>query len=108
MKWDTTKKLQTEFMQKDKEVTDEKYYEMLEVLPPEAMVANAFLVGEASNHAPDLSGNYNALYDLYFTDNDKFFYGGIASISDFKAFLINNNNNQNDNKTKHKTSTKRL
>ena len=57
MKWDTSKKLQTDFMQKTDEVPEEKYYEMLEVLPPEAMASNAFLVGEPDDHAKDLSGN---------------------------------------------------
>jgi len=88
MKWDTTKKLQTEFMLKDKEVSEKKYWEMLEVLPPEAMVSNAFLVGEPTDHSKDLSGNYNARYSLYFKDENKFYYGGEASIDDFKTFII--------------------
>jgi hypothetical protein len=88
MKWDTTKKLQTEFIKKDQEVTEEKYYEMLEVLPPFAMVSNAFLVGEPTDYGRDLSGKFNARYSLYFQDNSKCFYGGETSINDFKTFLI--------------------
>ncbi len=34
------------------EVSDERYVEMLCVLPPEAMLRGAFLVGEASDHCP--------------------------------------------------------
>ena len=88
MKWDTTKKLQAESMKKDSEVTEAQYYEMLECLPPIALSANAFLVGEASDYAKDLSGQYNARYALYFRDSEKCYYGGLASIDDYKAFLI--------------------
>ena len=87
MKWDTSKKLQTEFMLKDSEVTESKYYEMLEVLPPEAMASNAFLVGEPTDHAKDLSGNFGARFDLYFKDGEKFYYGGLASLSDYQTFV---------------------
>ena len=81
-------KLQTEFLKKDQEVTAEKYEEMLGCLPPEEMCGNAFLVGEPYDHAKDLSGNFGARYDLYFEADGKFYYGGLASVRDFKAFLI--------------------
>lgn len=32
------------------ETTEERYFEMLECLPPECMIGGGFLVGEASNH----------------------------------------------------------
>ena len=88
MEWNTSKKLQDVFMLKDSEVTAEKYYEMLEVLPPQAMNANSFLVGEPSDHAKDASGVYRPRYALYFTVGEKFYYGGLASEDDYKAFEI--------------------
>lgn len=91
MKWDTTKKLQTEFLLKDKEVPEKEYWDMMEALPPEAMVQNAFLVGEPQDHEKDLSGHFGARYSLYFRDNEKHYFGGYASISDFKTFIINSN-----------------
>jgi hypothetical protein len=84
MKWDTTKKMQTEFILANKEVDNKKYYEMLECLPPVAMVQNAFLVGEPVKH----DKNFIPYYDLYFTHNDKYFYGGITTENDFKTWLI--------------------
>jgi hypothetical protein len=92
MKWDTTKKLQTDFIIPYNEVDEEKYWEMLEVLPPEAMVSNAYLVGEPTDHV-----NGVPRFALYFRKNvtvddkkigEKFFYGGLVSVSDFCLWLI--------------------
>lgn len=85
--WDNTKKLQTEFIIKKEEVTAEKYYEMLECLPPAEMCANAFLVGEPYDH--DKQGDPR--YDLYFMKDDKFYYGGLCDSEDFNIMLIPNN-----------------
>ena len=76
-------------MKKDKEVTEQDYWYMLEVLPPEMQASNAFLVGEPTDHAPDLSHKFGPRYALYFTHDGKYYYGGLASVSDFKTFLIN-------------------
>ena len=83
MQWNTTRKLQTEYI-KGEEVTRERYYEMLEVLPPQAMVQNAFLVGEPTDHGD----HGRARYALYFTQDGKYFYGGLASENDFKIWLL--------------------
>jgi len=83
------KTLQTDLMKKDIEVSADTYWEMLEVLPPEMQVTNAFLVGEPTDHAPDLSHNVRPRFALYFTHDGKYYYGGLASVSDFKTFLIN-------------------
>ncbi len=76
--------LQTEFFQKDSEVTEEIYYHMLGTVPPRIMRSNAFLVGEPVDH--DAQGY--ARYELYFEDNGKFYYGGKASVSDFLIFCV--------------------
>jgi len=82
------KSLQTEFILKDREVTEERYDEMLGVLPPERMTGNAFLVGEAVDYGKDLSGKFLPRYELYFMVCDKYYYGGLASTEDFDAFVI--------------------
>jgi hypothetical protein len=82
-------RLQTEFLLKDKEVSEEKYDEMLGVLPPERATDNAFLVGEPTDHALDRSGRFGARYDLYFIHEGRYYYGGLASVSDFTAFVVN-------------------
>lgn len=75
-------------MLEDSPVEEKTYWEMMGVLPPEAMVSNAFLVGEPSDHGKDRSGLFGARYALYFKNGKGHFYGGLASISDFKTFLI--------------------
>lgn len=81
------KKLQTEFLNKQEEnkITIHKYYEMLEVVPPAMQAPNGFLVGEAYRHGKDQSGEFSALYQLFFYANGEYYNGGLASI---KAFLI--------------------
>lgn len=88
MQWDTTKKLQTDIMLKSEPTTEEIYFEQLGCLPPQAMVSNAFLVGEPFDHDKDLSGIFGARYDLYFIHKKKYYYGGLVSEGDFKTFLI--------------------
>lgn len=70
------------------EVTKDKYFEMLEVLPPQAQATNGFLVGEPYDHAEDMSHEFGPRYQAYFTENGKYYYGGLASVSDFKTFLV--------------------
>ena len=80
--------LQTNFLSKSNEVSEEQYDEMIGAVPPERMTSNAFLVGEASDHGRDLSGRFGARYELYFMQDGKYYHGGLASASDFDAFLI--------------------
>jgi hypothetical protein len=82
------KYFQTEFMLKDREVPAEKYEEMLCCLPPERMTSNAFLVGEASDYGLGLGGHFDARYELYFMSNEKYYYGGLATVQDFDTFTI--------------------
>jgi len=76
--------LQTEFIIKQKEVTAEKYEEMLGCLPPERMTSNAFLVGEPVCH----NSEGKPMFDLYFTEGEKYYYGGLATVSDFNTWII--------------------
>jgi hypothetical protein len=67
-------------MLKNSEVTEENYYYFLGCVPPRAMVRNAFLVGEAYDH----KGKDGApRYELYFTDSDKYYYGGLTTLQEF-------------------------
>lgn len=46
------------------ETTEERYWEMLEVLPPECMIKSGFLVGEAANHRTcKLNGCVKPVFD---------------------------------------------
>ncbi len=79
MKLDTS-----HFFQSREEVTEDKYDEMLCVLPPEIMVGNAFLVGEPVDH--DHYGNPR--YQLYFRNEGKHYAGGLLTKDDFEALLV--------------------
>jgi hypothetical protein len=85
--WDNKKRLQVEFIEAKSEVSDIKYFEMLEVLPPAEMCANAFLVGEPTTH----NKQGQPVYELYFIKDDKFYYGGLCDSEDFRIMLIPNN-----------------
>lgn len=77
-------KLQTKFLSKESEVTAETYDYMLEVLPPRLMRSNGFLVGEPIDH----NAQGIARYELYFTHDGKYYYGGKATVTDFLVFCI--------------------
>lgn len=76
---------QTNAMQKDSVVTEENYYLSLNAVPPRIMTTNAFLVGEAWDHNGE---DGYARYQLYFTENGKYYYGGLATVKEFNLFLI--------------------
>lgn len=76
-------KLQTKFIEKIKEINAKRYDEMLGALPPIKMTGNGFLVDEAYDYK-----NGRARYDLYIIENEKYFYCGLATISDFNLMLI--------------------
>lgn len=84
-------KLQTAFIQKIKEVTEDHYNEMLGCLPPERMTSNAFLVGEPTDHAivaNEHASLYQARYALYFIEDDHYYYGGLCTVYGFDMFII--------------------
>lgn len=78
-------KLQTELIEKREEVTAERFDEMLGALPPERMAHGGFLVGEPTDHG---GKNSAARYDLYITENGKYYYAGLATCKDFDTFTI--------------------
>lgn len=80
------KRLQTEFLSKDNEVTEENYYYFLGCLPPRMMVINGFLLGEPTDH----NGKGEARYEAYFTDNGKYYYAGKSTLADFILWLVPN------------------
>jgi hypothetical protein len=74
-----------------KQVTEEHYYEMLGVLPPQAMHGGAFLVGEPNNHSYCVfSGDIAAKYDCFFSVNGLFYYGGQQSEKSFDLQFVQN------------------
>ena len=74
-----------------KQVSEEHYYEMLGVLPPQAMHRAAFLVGEPSCHSYcAFSGDIAAKYDCFFSVNDLFYYGGQQSEKSFDLQFVQN------------------
>lgn len=78
------KKIQLEFILPVEQVTPERYYEMLECLPPIRMVLNAFLVGEATQY----NKKGIPLYDFYFEKRGQYFYGGEITTKEFDVFAI--------------------
>ena len=60
------------------EVTEERYYEMLGVLPPERMSGGAFLVGE-----PVDAANGQFRYDYYFALDGRYYHGGLLTTREF-------------------------
>lgn len=90
-------RLQTEFIQSIKPVTDKVYDDMLGAVPPIRQVSNAFLVGEAYDHInsvtqlPDDSFSRQAVprYQLYFIDKDgNYQYGGLTTLKGFDTWVI--------------------
>ncbi len=84
MKWNTEKNLKTKNLPVNcfQRVSDVKYYEMLEALPPQAMVKNAFLVGEPTDHVKG-----QPVYECYFRDEGMSFRAGIMSEKTFIGLL---------------------
>ena len=75
-------KLQTEFIETKEEVSEEDYFEMLEVLPPERMAEGGFLVGEPTS--TNIAGEL--LYDLYVRKDGRFYHAGESTTRDFDLF----------------------
>ena len=63
------------------EVTEDRYYEMLCVLPPERMRNGAFLVGEPFNH----NGCGEPRFDYFFAKDGRYYYGGLKTTREFDA-----------------------
>ena len=62
-----------------KEVTEERYYEMLNVLPPERMRGGAFLVGEPV----DSNSRGEFRFHYFYQKNGRYYYGGLLATREF-------------------------
>lgn len=69
----------TAHIEKQKEVSEEKYTDMLEVLPPQRMATNGFLVGEPYDHDHD----GRPRFALYMQELDRYYFAGYATTKDF-------------------------
>ncbi len=85
------KRLQVEFIESIRTVTEEHYDYMLGCVPPIRMVSNAFLVGEAVDHVDMFDSRMVKVstprYDLYYyvlhDGSYSYHYGGLATLRMF-------------------------
>ena len=63
-------------------ITKERYWEMLEILPPACMTGNGFLVGEPWDHNSDGQPRFAAFVEI---DGDHFEASGPMTVAEFKA-----------------------
>jgi len=80
-------RFQSEFITPEEEVTEGRYIEMLEVLPPARWCGGAFLVGEPVDHI-ETSHGLLAVYYLYYKHEEKYFYGGLTTTIGFDGFCV--------------------
>jgi hypothetical protein len=73
-----------------KECSEERYDEMLGVLPPALWLGYGFLVGEPSSHRKcKVTGNIMPTYAAFFNAFGRYFEGDDMTASEFKQFDIN-------------------
>jgi len=65
-------------------ITEERYFDMLEVLPPAAMNKFWFLVWEPQDHV-----NWVPRYDMFTNVKDDYLYRGPKTISEFRDICKN-------------------
>jgi hypothetical protein len=71
------------------ECSEERYDEMLEILPPALWLAKGFLVGEPFDHRTcSVTKVVRASYAAFFQHKDKFFEAGNMTVPEFKAFNV--------------------
>src|SRR5260370_11653102 len=69
------------------ECTEERYNEMLEILPPALLLAKGFLVGEPVDHRMcKITKVVRASYAAFFQHQAKFYEGDNMTVPEFKAF----------------------
>ena len=72
-----------------KECTEERYDEMLGVLPPALWIAKGFLVGEPFDHRTcKKTGVVRATYAAFINHGGKFYEGPNLTIPEFQAFDV--------------------
>jgi hypothetical protein len=73
-----------------KECSEERYDEMLSVLPPAIWLSYGFLVGEPSSHRKcKVTGYIAPTYAAFFNAFGRYFEGDDMTSAEFKAFDIN-------------------
>ncbi len=85
-------KLLTGQIETVKKVGEEKYYEMLECLPPKRQASNGFLVGEPMDHeSEDGSPRFQMYVEKlggFIKKKTKYYYTGLATVKDFEMMLM--------------------
>jgi hypothetical protein len=70
-----------------KECSEERYDEMLGVLPPALWLSKGFLVGEPFDHRTcKVTKVVRASYAAFFQHKGKFYEGGNMTMPEFRAF----------------------
>jgi hypothetical protein len=72
-----------------KECTEERYDEMLGILPPAMMSSNGFLVGEPFDHRVcKVTGNISPTFAAFFQKGETYYEGDNMTIAEFRAFNV--------------------
>ena len=72
-----------------KECTEERWDEMLGVLPPALWIAKGFLVGEPFDHRTcKITGVVRATYTAFINHGGKFYEGPNLTMPEFRAFDV--------------------
>jgi len=72
-----------------KEVTQKRYLEAFELLPPAVWVSFGFLMGEAHDHRRcSITGQTAPTFAAFFAHNDKFYEGDPMTTAEFRAFDV--------------------
>jgi hypothetical protein len=71
------------------ECSEERYDEMLGVLPPALWLSKNFLVGEPFDHRSKVTHVVRASYAAFFQKNGKFYGSGNMTMPELKAFNAN-------------------
>jgi hypothetical protein len=73
-----------------KECSEQRYDQMLGILPPIVWVGKGFLVGEPADHRKcKITGKTAATYAAFFNAFGRYFEGDPMTISEFVSFDIN-------------------
>ncbi len=73
-----------------KSVTEERFMEMLEVLPPAVWIPKGFLVGEPYDHRPcKVSGTFAPTFSAFFEiGNEHFAADEAMTVKEFRALSV--------------------
>ena len=77
--------LLTKQIEKKKEVSKEEYERMFEVLPPNVVAKNGFLVDEPMDHDSDTG---QPRFQMFVEEDGKYYDVGFATKADFNMLII--------------------